>query len=192
VLDGAIVKKLDATTSNLSSDGTLTLNFVVETTKLTAGTPYLIRWTSGDNLVNPVFTDVTIDADASTSVNFDGGAFVGTYSPVSFAANPKSVLFLGAENKLYWPNADMTLRSCRAYFDLGTNEARRFVVNFNDDEDNTTGIAPLLSPEGDDAGASPRGGLVGASWYDLQGRRLSQKPTKAGLYIYKGKKLYVK
>jgi hypothetical protein len=117
---------------------------------------------------------------------------VGTYSPVSFAANTKSVLFLGAENKLYWPNADMTLRSCRAYFDLGTNEARRFVVNFNDDEDNTTGIAPLLSPEGDDAGASPRGGLVGASWYDLQGRRLSQKPTKAGLYIYKGKKLYVK
>ena len=192
VLDGAIVKKLDATTSNLSCDGTLTLNFVAETTKLTAGTPYLIRWTSGDHLVNPVFTDVTIDADASTSVNFDGGAFVGTYSPVSFAANTKSVLFLGAENKLYWPNADMTLRSCRAYFDLGTNEARRFVVNFNDDEDNTTGIAPLLSPEGDDAGASPRGGLVGASWYDLQGRRLSQKPTKAGLYIYKGKKLYVK
>jgi len=191
-LDGAIVKKFDATTSNLSSDGTLTLNFVAETTKLTAGTPYLIRWTSGDHLVNPVFTDVTIDADASTSVNFDGGAFVGTYSPVNFEANDKSILFLGGENKLYWPNADMTLGACRAYFDLGTNEARKCVLNFNDDEDNTTGIAPLLSPEGDDAGASPRGGLVGASWYDLQGRRLSQKPTKAGIYVRNGRKKVVK
>ena len=193
VLDGAIVKKLDATNSNLSSDGTLTLNFVAETTKLTAGTPYLIRWTSGDHLVNPVFTDVTIDADASTSVNFNGGAFVGTYSPVSFAANTKSILFLGAENKLYWPNADMTLKACRAYFQLNNGaEARAIVLNFNDDEDNTTGIAPLLSPEGDDAGASPRGGLVGASWYDLQGRKLSQKPTTPGLYINKGHKVMVK
>jgi len=185
------VKKFDATTSNLSSDGTLTLNFVAETTKLTAGTPYLIRWTSGDHLVNPVFTDVTIDADASTSVNFDGGAFVGTYSPVNFEANDKSILFLGGENKLYWPNADMTLGACRAYFDLGTNEARKCVLNFNDDEDNTTGIAPLLSPEGDDAGASPRGGLMGASWYTLDGRRLAGKPTAKGIYINKGRKAVI-
>jgi hypothetical protein len=26
------------------------------------------------------------------------------------------------------------------------------------------------------------------SWYDLQGRRLSGKPTRKGIYIYKGKK----
>ena len=30
------------------------------------------------------------------------------------------------------------------------------------------------------------------SWYDLQGRRLSGKPTRKGIYIYKGKKQIVK
>jgi len=30
------------------------------------------------------------------------------------------------------------------------------------------------------------------AWFDLQGRRLTQKPTKAGLYINNGKKQYVK
>ena len=193
--------------TRLDNDGTLYLYFnsvydyMMPSEGLKAGKPYLVKWEklngydenpSDFDISTPVFTDVTIDASASTTVNFNGGAFLGTYSPVSFAANTKSVLFLGAENKLYWPNADMTLKACRAYFDLGTNEARRFVVNFNDDEDNTTGIAPLLSPEGDDAGASPRGGLVGVSWYDLQGRRLSQKPTKAGLYINKGHKAVIK
>jgi hypothetical protein len=29
-------------------------------------------------------------------------------------------------------------------------------------------------------------------WYDLNGRKLNGKPTKEGLYIQKGKKLYVK
>ncbi|MBR4186840.1 MAG: hypothetical protein IKQ85_00015, partial [Bacteroidaceae bacterium] len=194
--------------TRLDNDGTLYLYFnsvydyMMPSEGLKAGKPYLVKWEklngydenpSDFDISDPVFSGVTIDASASTTVNFNGGAFRGTYSPINFEANDKSILFLGAENKLYWPNADMTLKACRAYFQLNNGaEARAIVLNFNDDEDNTTGIAPLLSPEGDDAGASPRGGLVGASWYDLQGRRLSQKPTKAGIYVRNGRKKVLK
>ena len=194
--------------TRLDNDGTLYLYFnsvydyMMPSEGLKAGKPYLVKWEklngydenpSDFDISDPVFSGVTIDASASTPVNFNGGAFRGTYSPINFEANDKSILFLGAENKLYWPNADMTLKACRAYFQLNNGaEARAIVLNFNDDEDNTTGIAPLLSPEGDDAGASPRGGLVGASWYDLQGRRLSQKPTKAGIYVRNGRKKVLK
>ena len=30
------------------------------------------------------------------------------------------------------------------------------------------------------------------AWYDMSGRRLSGKPTKAGLYIYGNKKVAIK
>ena len=31
-----------------------------------------------------------------------------------------------------------------------------------------------------------------AEWYSLDGRKLEKQPTKAGLYIYKGKKVAIK
>jgi hypothetical protein len=30
------------------------------------------------------------------------------------------------------------------------------------------------------------------TWYDLQGRKLSGKPTQKGIYIYQGKKRIIK
>ena len=58
--------------------------------------------------------------------------------------------------------------------------------------DETTGVTPLLSPEGDENGASPRGGLEGVAYYTLDGRKLNKQPTKAGLYIVNGKKVVIK
>ena len=70
-LEGATVMKLTTSTSNLT-DGTLTLNFEDETATMTAGTPYIIKWTKDEgydaadpdtrDLKNPVFTGVTINA----------------------------------------------------------------------------------------------------------------------------------
>jgi len=55
--------------------------------------------------------------------------------------------------------------------------------------DDTT---PLLSPEGDENGASPRGGLEGVSWYTISGVRLQGKPTVSGMYIHNGRKEVLK
>ena len=181
-LADATVRKLTASSSNLTGT-TLTLNFENEETTMTAGTPYIIKWASDESLVNPVFTGVTINADASTEVNFDGGKFVGQYNPQTWTEENKSILFLGSENKLNWPKPSATknpfLGTFRAYFELNDGkEARSFVLNFGDGE--TTGIAEIQNSES----------RIQNSIYDLQGRKV-QKPGR-GLYIVNGKKVVIK
>ena len=152
-----------------------------------------------DNLENPVFKNMTIDAPASTSVAFDGGQFIGTYSPVGLTVNDRSNLFLGSNNTLYWPNGsnyeDFTslvgansskyyIGAFRAYFHIGNpNQVRSFVLNFGGEDDETTGILSttnFTNYTNSDA------------WYDLSGRRLSGKPTQKGLYIHGGKKVVIR
>ena len=73
--------------------------------------------------------------------------FVGSFSPVSFTANDRTRLFLGAANSLYYPNEAMDVGSCRAYFQLkggltagsltaGENASgvRAFNLNFGGDD----------------------------------------------------------
>ena len=133
------------------------------------------------NIVDPTFSGVTIsNATTNNEQAFSGGKFVGSFSPVSFTANDKSILFLGAENKLYWPNADMTLGACRAHFELSDGSgAREIKLNFEGGE--STSIHNAQCTMHNEAGA----------WYDMQGRKFSQKPTKKGLYIYKGRKVVI-
>ena len=72
----------------------------------------------------------------------------------------------------------------------GTSAAPQLTaINLNFDGE-TTGVTPLLSPEGEE-GASPWGGLVGV-WYTLSGTRLDSKPTQPGLYIHGGRKVMIK
>ena len=190
VLDGADVRRLSSTEF---SNGTLTLNFTDENevTELEAGKPYIIRWASGENLVSPVFTSVTIsNATKNTSTTYVD--FIGTTSPFDFTANDNTKLFVGSENKLYYPNADMTLGACRAYFQLkGLTAAdvsgARMSFEEGNDEVTSLNLTPALS-QGEGA------------WYTLDGRKVAngQKPSQRhtlteriakGLYIHHGKKV---
>ena len=185
VLDGATIKKLTASESGVSGT-TLTLNFEDETTTLIAGTPYIIKWANADALVNPTFTGVTVK-NVTKNTDFTDGSFVGSYSPVDFAANDKTKLFLGAANKLYWPNANMTLGACRAYFDLSNTLApdMNFVLNFGNDE--ATSLNEELRMKNEEFATA-------AGWFTLDGRRIAngQQLTAKGIYIHGGHKVVVK
>ena len=150
-----------------------------------------------DNIVGPVFTGVTIDASASTTVDFDGGQFVGTYNPVTLTVNDPSNLFLGADNKLYYPNdannADgkFHINSCRAYFHIGNpNAIKNFVLNFDGETDGVRSMNNGQWTMDNGAGA----------WYDLGGRKISDTSSiihhpsslKKGVYIHGGRKVVVK
>ena len=191
VLDGADVRRLSSTEF---SNGTLTLNFTDENevTELEAGKPYIIRWASGENLVSPVFTSVTIsNATNNTSTTYVD--FIGTTSPFDFTANDNTKLFVGSENKLYYPNADMTLGACRAYFQLNGLTAADVYgarMSFDEGNDEVTSLPQPLQKEGSQADA----------WYTLDGRKVAngQKPSQRhtlteriakGLYIHHGKKV---
>ena len=169
-----------------SETGTLTLNFA-DAASIEAGRPYLIKWTRSGEWTNPIFNYVTISDNQKTATT-DYVNFSGWFSPFTLEAGNKTVLYLGADNKLYYPLAAMTVGSCRAVFYLngiasGAN-ARRFVLNFGDG-DETTGIISI------DNGQLIIDNSMDA-WYSLDGRRLTGKPSRAGVYINNGKKIVIK
>ena len=196
-LAGATARPL---TSASISGSTLTLTFGDAVTTLEAGTPYIIKWTADANYVDddehniasPVFSGVTID---KTDRSYDNGIsgdnrvrFLGTYKSTAFGAEDKSILLMGGANTLYYPTAGAGIGAQRAYFKIGSDGAllaRRltaFNIDFGDDE--TTGIISVH-----DSGFMVNGS---DAWYSLDGRRLSAKPSRAGVYINNGKKVVIK
>jgi len=118
-------------------------------------------------------------------------AFCGTYNKMSFTVDDRSILFLGGANTLYYPKAGATIGAQRAYFQLNgitagdpTNGVRAFNLNFGDGE--ASGITTTDYTDYTDYTDSDD------SWYSLDGRKLDKRPTKAGLYIYGGRKVVVK
>jgi hypothetical protein len=205
-LEGATLMELDINgtyeghQTGLANDGTLYLYFKTASS-IEAGKPYIIKWGTKNShpdtdITNPVFNGVTIDNsdDAiarktqTSNDNDHSVSFIGTYDPTSLTANGNEIdLYLGSNNKLYWPSSDKPMNSFRAYFHVdlsnpsggGSAPELKIVLNFGEDE-NTTAINEHESHESHE--------LSGA-WYSLDGRKLDGKPTQKGIYIYNGKKV---
>ena len=204
-----------------ATSGTLYLYFK-DATSITAGKPYIIKWNKPDNyvayngenaktcsdLVSPEFTGVKVWIyDPATKATTSDDSYVtlqGTYAPIEWTDENKSVLFLGvgknAQNEdvstLYYPNgtAKTTLGAFRAYFQLnnglevGTSAGvKEFKLSFGD-EDSADGIIAIdngqLTIDNEDSSLS--------GWYTLDGRKLGGKPTQKGIYINNGIKVAIK
>ncbi len=183
-LNGAVARPL--TSASITNEGTtLTLTFGDAVTTLKAGTPYIIKWASGDNIVSPAI-DKT-DRSYDNGISGDNRVrFIGTYSSTTFTAADNSILLLGGENKLYYPAAGAGIGAQRAYFKIGEDGAAAprltgFSIDFGDDE--ATGIISTTNYTND---------TNSDAWFTLDGRKLSGKPTAKGLYIVNGKKVIVK
>ena len=194
-LAGATIKELaDATFAG----GTLTLTFA-DATSIEAGHAYLIKWDSGSNLgpSDLIFTGVTLTnylCEDGISTDNSGTAtvtFMGTYKKLSFDADDKSILFLGENNTLYYPQSGAAIGAQRAYFKLSgitagdktISGARTFVLDFGDN--NTTGVIELKDGKMEEL-------KFFDSWYSLDGKHLSGKPAQKGIYINNGKKIIIK
>ena len=176
------VKKLTSSAFD-SSTGVLALTFANESECIEAGKPYLVK--VSENVVNPVFNGVTV---SSTTQNTETTAvdFIPTLGATTIAGDVKSILFLGASNKLYHPSAENQLmKGFRAYFLLKGDaaEARAFRLDFGDGE--TTGIKAI-----DNFTISQSDNC-----YDLSGRKIvksSNGKMAKGVYIERGKKFVIK
>ena len=187
VLNGADVRTLSSTSFN-SSTGELTLTFTAEgdVKTMLAGTPYIIKWASGTDIVNPTFANVEVKKD-TVNVSKEHADFICAFSSVPLEANDKTKLYLGSGEKLYYPNAAVTINACRAYFHLkgitaGDKElgVRSFLLNFEDDS-LPTGLRDLAPTERDEENV----------WYDLNGLQLIKQPTQRGIYIHNGRKVVI-
>ena len=198
-LYGATIKKLDTTssvqygeneyhTTGIEGD-CLYLNFA-EATSIVAGVPYIIKWGiasdhPGTNITNPVFTNVTINANASTEVSFTGGGkFVGTYNAKRFTtADLGQYLIMGGDNTLYYTKAGAGIGACRAYFQVpeGSASIKMFNLNFSDYSTTTkitnTNLADQTYEDGE--------------WWTLSGMKLNGKPSEKGVYLFNGKKVVI-
>lgn len=204
-LDGSPLEGADIRTlTGIAQQGeTVTMLFTQEgtVTEIEAGRPYIIRWDGGENLVNPIFSGVTIDktmrdivctvTDDATEAGSASVTFKGTYRRIGFTETDKSILFVGATNRLNYPLAGAVIGPQRAFFQLegfeaspnpsqgGGNGAKTFVLNL--EEDDPTSINEELRDMDE-----------GPEWFDLQGRKLAGKPSRKGTYIRNGKKIAVR
>jgi uncharacterized repeat protein (TIGR02543 family) len=175
------VKKLTGSSYD-SSTGVLSLTFADETEKIEAGCPYLVKVSA--NTMSPTFDEVLVSAEPkpveTTAVNF-----VPTFGKTEVTGDVKSILFLGANNTLYNPNSlPSYMKGMRAYFQLTGNAAlaHEFRMEFEDDAD---GIQDIQNSKSKIQNA-------GGTWYTLDGRKLSSKPTASGVYVNNGKKIIIK
>ena len=103
---------------------------IIEADHIEAGVPYLIAFPNNpENIVNPLFKNVTIAASAGQAVGDASVAqFVGILKPETFEPGIKGKLFLYENNTLYWWNGDAAsdLKSFRAYFNVNTNSGANY------------------------------------------------------------------
>ena len=137
--------------------------------------PYLVK--PDEDIVNKVFSNVTLSATAVAGVINRPFAFIGTYSPKELKTD-KTEQFLTASGKLAYPSssANATLKGMRAYFSIPEGTEARVDIEGED----ITGIEEKVQSSK----------MKVESYFDLQGRRVAN-PTK-GVYITNGQKVIIK
>ena len=129
---------------------------ILSATDIIAGEPILVKWDDDGtgNIVNPVFKGVTINnntywMNVTTEEGSEDDAHEGnvtiksTYSPISFTSENKSILFMGGNSTLYYPDGSGTtnIGAFRAYFQLNNgitagnpdSPVKGFVLDFGED-----------------------------------------------------------
>ena len=182
--------------SSTFADGVLILNFEEidrYDVGLQPGKPYIVRWNRADdyvddndhNLWQPTTADNAEPSTATSPSETDWVDFIGSASPVTLKAGDRTVLYVGTDDMLYYPEADMQIGSCRGYFKLKNGltagdpsaSVRGFILNFGDGDTGapgSEGIHDLPIPD------LPADTDV---WHSLDGRRLSGKPNVPGVYV---------
>ena len=121
-LAGCQLKALDTEHSRLDSlSGKLYVNFIDATT-IEAGKPYMIRWTSGEPVSDPVFRNVTISADTDDACA-ERLTFKGTFSHKTYDDAHSDIRFIAPSGALIQPDGanTVTIGACRAYFRLNND-----------------------------------------------------------------------
>ena len=86
--------------------------------QLEKGVPYMLRWTSGDNLSFLIFDNIIWGTGSDADQTGDAKVtFHGFYPMTTITYEDHYNLFLGADDVLYWPISDGTsMRGFRAYW----------------------------------------------------------------------------
>lgn len=156
------------------------MNFKASTT-IEAGKPYIVKPTQ--EVVDPIFTGVNIEAKAPVQLGENGFYMQGTYGAKTDLLDDGTNLFLGEGNKFYKPAKGSTkMKGMRAYFIVpqGTNLA---ALRANIDGATTAidELTTVVEQPTDNRIYNLQGQFVGTSFEGLH-----------GVYVQNGKKVLVK
>ena len=182
-LDGAEVKTL---TSASLKDRTLKLTFGEDLTAIEAGKPYIVKWASGESVVNPTFSVVDFSTRLQP-VTSGGITFTGQLTPFSIdASNIDKIVYLGADDVIGYASTSRVLHAFHCHFVVptasGTRAMTRSIIDFGD---GTTAIKEIYDLPICDLR------FEGGAWYTPGGVRLSGAPSAKGVYIHHGKKVII-
>ncbi len=132
----ASIMRLNANTTTYDgSTDALTVSLANATT-ITAGTPYLVKWDSGDDIVNPTFENVVISAATASSVNNTNNNvhFHGSFAPTNLTIGSTQNLYVGTDGKLHLPAQGCnTVNAFAGYFTVDGDVSS---YNFADESGN--------------------------------------------------------
>ena len=138
--------------------------------ELAAGQAVILKSTTGT---------ITLTPAATTSSDFTGNDLKGGTTVTS--GNVAYTLSRGSDNSgaVGFYKFSGSLDGSKAHLEISTSAGTRSFIGFGDD--NTTGIElPALAED------------EAAEWYSLDGRRLSGKPARKGIYVKDGQKYIIK
>ena len=166
-------------------DRYLIIDCTTSVSKLEAGTPYLIKWDGDEDIIEPVFTYVTIDKSKNDIYIYDNKVqFGGIY--FHFVASSDYLRNYIANGSLVLTEVvtGLELMAHECYFYITSSDLYDSIdkvgLNFGDIDETITGIERV--PEVQDGSE--------ATIYNLAGQRLGK--TQKGINIVNGKKILIK
>ena len=150
----------------------LTFNKV---TSLVALKPYLLQ--PANNVTNPVFAGVTIanDEHPLDQTSDDFISFHGVFNPTELTGGNKNLLFLGANNELFWPASTGNIKGFRAYFEVKGAARQARAARIAKREGSATGVGEVQSDKVQGTKILRNGQLYimyNGTMYDVMGRMM--------------------
>lgn len=171
---------------------------VVTSTSLNPNMPYLFV-PAGNNTIKPVLFHGTAAYDATKLTDTKTPwTFIGTYSPLEYSTNPFSDPVYGFAAKakgdviageFVMAAEGASIPAMRCFLKYGLQSGTR-----GETEELPGRITVKLVGDPTSIGTlnTQTGEVTFDGWYSLDGQRFNSKPTKKGLYIYKGIKVTIK
>lgn len=144
---------------------------LTEVTDIAAGQAVILKSTTGAITLTPV---ATTTSDFSGNDLKGGTTVTDDYDAYTLSRGGEGSGTLG-----FYKYSGATLDGSKAHLEILTSAGTRSFIGFGDD--NTTAIElPALADD------------EAAEWYSLDGRRLSGKPARRGVYVKNGQKYIIK
>ena len=190
ILAGADVRTLESEKQYLNA---VIMNCLTPVTKMKAGTPYIIKWDSGSDIVNPVFESVVIDLEDRDvtlgatyyglgAYNRNGGVSSSlVYSPFECTINEEYIFLMNGTSMLTPITADagLTIHAFDIMFSVQDLYTDGTIVLLNTGEPDEL-IDGITSIEGNEE----------ETIYNVAGQRLAKK--QRGINIVNGRKILIK